>query len=329
MKKQELLHALEVVKPGLANKEIIEQSTSFAFINDRVVTYNDEISISHPVEGLNVTGAVQAQELHKLLTKLKVDDFEIEVTESEILIACGKSKAGMTLHQEIKLPLEEIGKLGKWKTLPVGFIEAVSKTVQSVSKDSSQPILTCIHINENGFVESSDSFRITRCNVCDKFPIGTFLLPASSAQVLLKTKPTKITEGNGWVHFKNEENTILSCRIFEDKFPDTANFLKVEGVSLEFPKTINDILDRASVFNTDSVELLIENNLIKIKGTSDAGWYKETAKVKYDAKEPIKILVNPNLLKNVLNETHIGIHNGNLIKFSADNWQYVAALQKA
>jgi len=50
--KNELKNALEIVKPGLANKEIIDQSTSFAFMNDCIVTYNDEISVSHPVKDI-------------------------------------------------------------------------------------------------------------------------------------------------------------------------------------------------------------------------------------------------------------------------------------
>ena len=44
-----LQKALETVKPGLANKEMIEQATSFAFMKDKVVTYNDEISISYQI----------------------------------------------------------------------------------------------------------------------------------------------------------------------------------------------------------------------------------------------------------------------------------------
>ena len=58
--RQNLQKALEIVKPGLSNKEIIEQTTSFAFIDGKVVTYNDEISICHPVEGLTLEGAVKA-----------------------------------------------------------------------------------------------------------------------------------------------------------------------------------------------------------------------------------------------------------------------------
>ena len=68
----ELLEALEKVKPGLANKELIEQSTSFAFIGDRVVTYNDEISVSHTVKGLeNMRGAIKAKTLYEFLARVK------------------------------------------------------------------------------------------------------------------------------------------------------------------------------------------------------------------------------------------------------------------
>ena len=52
--KTKLQTALEIVKPGLANKEIIEQSTSFAFLKGKVVTYNDEVSISHPLKGIEL-----------------------------------------------------------------------------------------------------------------------------------------------------------------------------------------------------------------------------------------------------------------------------------
>ena len=45
--------ALDVVKPALASKEIIEQTTSFAFINGTVVAYNDEINeLNSNINGL-------------------------------------------------------------------------------------------------------------------------------------------------------------------------------------------------------------------------------------------------------------------------------------
>ena len=96
MKKQDLLTALETVKPGLASKEMIEQSTSFAFMNDRVVTYNDEISLSHPVKDLEIEGAIQAEQLYKLLNKLKKDEIEVEIKGNELLLKSGNTEAGLT-----------------------------------------------------------------------------------------------------------------------------------------------------------------------------------------------------------------------------------------
>ena len=37
MKRQDLLKALTAVRPTLANKELVEQATSFAFMDGRVV----------------------------------------------------------------------------------------------------------------------------------------------------------------------------------------------------------------------------------------------------------------------------------------------------
>ena len=91
VKKENLRNALEIVKPGLSNKELIEQSTSFAFIKGRVVTYNDEISISHPVEDLKNSGAIKAEELYALLSKIKEEEIDIVPQEAEILIKDGVS----------------------------------------------------------------------------------------------------------------------------------------------------------------------------------------------------------------------------------------------
>jgi hypothetical protein len=324
MKKQDLLQALEIVKPGLADHEIIEQSTSFAFINRRIVTYNDEISISHPVEGLNITGAIQAKELYELLHKIKQDEIEISISENEVILKAGKTTAGFILQSDIKLPLEEIGELGKWKDIPEGFIDALQMTVLSVSRDAGSN-LTCIHINEEGFIESSDSYRITRYTLENKIPIKTTLIPAHSVIKVIKLKPTKITKGEGWIHFKTKEDTIISCRIFEDTFPDCTPHLKVIGTEITFPKTINDILSRAGVFSDNQVSVILNKNKINIESKSDSGKFKEIANTEYDG-EFISFMVNPQLLRNILTETQTCIYNGRMLKFKGKNWEYINLL---
>ena len=71
MKKSDILQALTIVKPGLSSKDVIEQANSFAFIDGRIITYNDELSISHPIPGLAIEGAIKADVLYGLLSKIK------------------------------------------------------------------------------------------------------------------------------------------------------------------------------------------------------------------------------------------------------------------
>ena len=113
--KAELQRALEKVKPGLANRELVEQSTSFAFVRDRVITYNDEISISHPVTGLEVCGAVKAQALYEFLNKIRREEIDVEWEENQVVIRAGRAKARL-VRQEVSYPWKKWGKSGSGRS---------------------------------------------------------------------------------------------------------------------------------------------------------------------------------------------------------------------
>lgn len=333
IKKSELKKALEIVKPGLANKELIEQSTSFAFMGDRVVTYNDDISISHPIPGLELTGAVKAEKLYQLLGKLKEEDITIEVSDSEILLKSGRAKAGLTLQAEIKLPLEEEIKYAeKWKKLPEGFIKAVKTSMSSCSKDNSRPVLTCVHIRKNGAIEASDSLRIMKIQLAGENPLENFLLPTSAANTMIGLNPTHIAKGNGWVHFKTKESTILSCRIFADKFPETEKWLKVVGEKITFPKEILGALERANVFAKrdhlldETLAITLETKRLKVRGEAEDGWFEETARITYTG-EPLTFYITPYLIRSILSDTQEGILSSNMLKFEGKDWEYVSLLK--
>ena len=331
--KTELQKALEIVKPGLANKEIIEQSTSFAFINGNVTTYNDEISISHPLTGLKLTGAVKAEELYKLLSKTKGDEIEMEIKDNEIHFTSGKGKAGLTLQAEIKLPLEEIADKEDWQELPDGFAKDVLFVAQACSNDMSRPVLTCVHINPEGHIESSDGFRIIRLEK----QIGveeSILIPATAAVEVAKLKPINISLSKGWAHFQSEEGTVLSCRVFDDKYPAVGKLLNVEGIELLLPKAILEIIERAAVFAKrdhfldEEIQVKIENKKIQIRGESDTGWYEEETNIRYTG-DPVVFAITPYLFQEILKVTQTCILGTNHIKFTGDGWQYVAILRNA
>jgi hypothetical protein len=330
--KLKLQEALEKVKPGLADKASIEQATSFCFLNGRVVTYNDSISLSSPVEGLELTGAIEAEHLYKFLSKIKKDELELEIKGNELILTTGKAKAGLTLQSEITLPLdEELSKKGKWKDLPENFIKYLSFAVPSCSKELSKPVLTCVHV-QGSTIEASDGYRITKCTLKDEMPVNTFLLPSTSALEVVKLQPTKISEGKGWVHFKTEEDTILSCRIFEGEFPEIDAHLVVEGVRLELPNTIDEVLDRAMVFAkrdkvlSESVDISLSKRKLKISAKSDEGWFEESVNIKYE-NEDVKFSITPYLLKGILSETQECVLGKNKLKFQGENWEYITLLR--
>lgn len=328
----QLQTALEIVKPGLASKEVIEQATSFAFMNGRVITYNDEISISHPVDGIDFEGALKADKLYALLKKTKKEEIDISLVKNEVIITGGKSKAGLALQAEITLPLEEVSQRGKWKPLPENFIKFIGFAMPSCSKDMSRPVLTCVHVSKQGFIESCDNFSITKCTLPEELPFEDFLLSATSAVHVVKLNPNKLAEGKGWIHFKNEAGTVISCRIYEEKYPDISQFLFSKGNKVILPQTIESVLDRADIFSggdhilDGSVTISIGENRLKIEARTDDGWYKEEVNLKYDF-DPITFSITPYLLKRILSESAACLISKDKLKFEGEGWLYLTMLR--
>lgn len=331
--KVDLLEALDIVKPGLAAKEIIESSTSFAFLGDRVVTYNDEISISHPVTGLELRGAVKAEQLYALLKKITKEEIEITITDTEAILSSGRLKAGLALHPEIRLPLdEEIAEKGDWQPLPELFVKHMSFAMSSCSSSLSSGVLTCVHVTQEGIIEASDGQRFTHCNLTEEMPVPTFLIPAGSVETMVKLNPTEVAEGNGWVHFKTEAGTILSCRILADNYVNTAKLSKITGTKIDLPKVTNSLLERASVFAKrdhaldESVTITLENNRFKIRAEAEAGWIEEEVNFKYTG-TPVTFNITPYLLRGILAETLSCILGEGALKFEGENWFYITRLR--
>lgn len=331
IKKSELLKALDTVKPGLSNKEMIEQSTSFCFMNKNVVTYNDEISVSCPLD-VDLEGAINATELYAFVNKIGGDEVEMSLNENnELVFKAGKSKAGLRVQSEVTLPLSEIGEVKKFKKLPDGFLKALKFCMGSCSSDMSRPVLTCVHVNETT-VESSDGYRLANFTLSESIPVSKFLLPARICGTVIAFKPTKIAEGEGWIHFKNETNAILSCRVFSEDFPNTAPHLKVKGAELEFPKETKAILEKAMIFSKkdsaldESIKVTFAKGKMEIRSESGTGWFEEKARTNYNG-DAIVFDITPYLLKDILSDTNKATFSDIKLLFAGENWKYLTLLR--
>lgn len=336
IKKEQLIKALEAVKPGLHSKDIVEQATSFAFMDGMVVTFNDMIAVRYPID-LDIEGAVRANELYALLSKIKEKEIDLEVTENELRISGEKFKGGIKLEAEIRLPLEELGEYeDDWEEIPEGFLSAIKLAAPCAATDMSKPVLTCVHI-EGQYVEASDDFRIIRVDMGDDAEDvfeESMELPASAVRSLVRYPVEEFCLSPGWVHFKTEKGSIFSCRTFADDFPDISALLDVEGPEVKFPSNVVELLEKAGIFTKgdtardEEVFFTIKNKKLIIRGEGDYGWFEEETRCPYKGKEEITFAVSPIFLYDILSHLRHCIVGENALKFEGDNYEHTVCLSE-
>lgn len=329
-----LKEILEAVKHGLASKEeSLVGSTSFYFEEGKVHTFNDSVSVSCPIPEIDFQGEVNSVELLGFVSKTgaKMIKLELEQDNKVLVLTSGKAKAGLAVKEESTLPIDSIGKISKWKKLDPEVLAGMSFVKHACGTDFTRPIITCVNVT-NGLIEGTDGFRIASTDLEIELPVDDFLLPASVVPYVVSIKPTHISLGEAWVHFKTANNVVLSCRIFEDAFPDSSAFRKYEGTDVVFPDTILDILSRASIFNASAsgnvAYVIVEVSLNKmiVSSKSDTGWFTEKAKIAYKG-EAISFVVTISLLQEILKETKTAKFKDTLLMFSFGNNRYVTMLR--
>lgn len=334
--KSVLIAALAKVKPGLSSKEFIEQSTSFAFLGDRVVTYNDEVSISHPIEGMDITGAIQAEPLYSLLSKITDDKIKITVNGKELMVKAGAVKAGFALQEEIKLPLEEVDVKKKWKILsnPKALLKGLKFVSFTCSKDVTRPVLTCVNVLQSGELQATDNFRVTTYNT-DPLPVKGFLLPVNALNVLVGYPVRDIAKTSGWVHFRTDDGTILSARTYKEDFPNVNAHMKVKGHALPLPNTLDEMVERSLVVTKSEVlinsvvEIALSDGLLKVSGKADFGWFSEVKKIKYTGTSFI-FIINPLFLIDIAQESEWEAtisKKADRVLFAGKKWEHLLMLQ--
>ena len=332
LNRTELIEALKAVKPGLSSREMVDQSTSFVFTKGGVSTYNGEVAVTHPIEGIgDLEGVVNSASLYGLLEKLSQEKLKVTVKDSELLISAGGARAGLVLESEIRLPLDEVDKKKcKWVKIPENLMKSFKFVLPACSRDLSMPILTCIHCDLSlGSVEASDTIRYCRHDFDSKTG-ESFLLPARTAGQLLAYEFTELAVAESWVHFRAENGMEVSCRRAAGQYPDTSIF-EFKGKGTPLPEQLPEALERAHVFADRSYELSEEVEIELKKGEfilqskGDSGWYKEKLKSTYKGKA-LKFMTHPTFLADACRQGADAKLGDGIMRFDGDGWTYVVAL---
>lgn len=330
--RENLVHQLEAVRPGLSAKEIQEQTSCFAFRDGMVHTYNDELACSFKCD-LKIEGAVPSAPLLTLLSKMMDEEIDIDVEKDELRISGKRTKAGIRMDSKVVLQSINIPK--EWDPLPDDFIEAVKIVRECASKEESKFYATCVHFTDR-FIEATDFIQVIRYRFKKGLPIKkSFLIRKNSINHVATSDMTSMAESKDWVHFRNDGKLYLSCRRYEEDYPSEQieSILSVSGTPFQLPKGLREAVDRVWTFsseNADNDDVFIElrADRLKVKGTGATGWAYDTKKVKYSG-EPVSFGIPPELLMEVTSRYHECEIAPGKLKINGGKYKYVTCLSKA
>ena len=326
--KNKLQKSLQKVQPGLADKDIIEQSTSFIFQDGDLLTYNDVISVRTKLD-LGFNGAVKAEELLKLLARTKLEEVDVSAEKNELILKAKKLSAGIKMTDQILLPIDNISFSDDWEKLPKNFKTGLKLVRFCTSKDMSNPITTHICCRKKKML-ATDTFRITSFKLSSKFS-EDILISYEVANHLISYDFVEYQKENNWLHFRDEDGLIFSCRTISDEFPKVSKLLKMDGIEFVFPKLILDIIERCQVFSSTEFqqdEFLtfdIKRKKISISAKNEGGWIRETSKIDYKG-ESFSFMISPEFLKQIVSEQLHTTVGGNTIKFETDQMVHLIRL---
>ncbi|MDR2170559.1 MAG: hypothetical protein LBP59_10490 [Planctomycetaceae bacterium] len=338
--RSQLLADLELLKPGLTDKEVIEQSDCIAFdgASKWAYTFNENIACFVPLD-LGITGAVVAEPFFKVLSKLTDATVTLEQRESELIIRGDKVEAGIKCDPNLMLPIDILERSASavWRPLPDKFATAVVIVEDCVSQSNDDFQLSSIHITDN-YIESATLHQL--CRVRWDFGIdGSCLVRHGHLRSILKMGVTEYSVTSNWLHFRNIHGLHIDCRrhnVSYDVPVDPIINKKRSGVDVTFPDGLRDSIETAFVFSKENMrgsdEITVtfnpERSQIEMKGEGLYGWFKSKYPVAYSGAS-VTFKVHPKLLLDLLGKFDICTVCEDCILIDDGVMTYITEVKKA
>lgn len=330
LNRKDLLKIFDKIMPGIDKKDSLEGMSHFYFSGTNIITYNDRISIQHPLK-TDFDLFVKATDIYKILSKLKTDDITLVGDKDKLNISCKTMKANLAtvsndeVISRIKNVASSLSKI-KWKKLPTNFISNLILCSYTASTQESDRTLTCVYVNGSDCV-ASDNNRISHAKMEE--PVDELFVKASEIKNLASINPVEYAVSKSWIHFKNSDGCIFSIIKVSGNFPDFLPFFDFEGTEVNLPSDILEGVDIASVLVSDdpAIQFKISKGFCHISVQSEAGTMKFRSKIDYNGKD-VSFTINPDFLKQMMEHSSSITVSNKMAKLHTDdeNFSMVTAL---
>lgn len=345
LEREPLLKALETAKPALATKELIEELLCFWMDGKTLTAYNDaSLGIQVPFVS-ELKGGLRGSILLGMLSHSRAKDVEIELpTEGEALIKAGRTKLKLSLLDAEKA-IWEMPKLGKAKgyKLSKAFLEAMKLVLLSIGNNSAKPDTMGVTVILQGGLQfySTDDKTISWATIkdVDGWPLKPGVrttIPTEFITQLLRIADDKtelfLTEND--VLAKTVDGVRLFARLID--VPSPMNYKKIidesmGGIQLvTIPVRLKLALERATIMleghDEEAVEVEIADDVLRLYAKTAFGELRDSIKLE-EFPKPVKIKVNPAMMKRGLPYTANMGMSGELTVMSGKNFLYLISNQ--
>lgn len=248
-----LLEALNIIKPALAQKPLIEELVHVWFDGKKVMAYNDaEMGIQAPLI-TPFMGGMNGALMIGLLSASRAKEVSVEEIEDGMNLKAGRLKADLSL-----LPLDRIEAVWQFPkinknncfTLSDDLLEAIKFVLVSVGKNTEVPETLGITFYFNKayislYTSNSKTMahaEVDRPKDMQKSVKGRVILPTTFCEMLLRVKgegDIALDVREDCVIAKSEEGVMIYARVIEcpepKPFPDIVSAASTHDDVQEFP----------------------------------------------------------------------------------------------
>lgn len=337
--RQALLSKLESTMPGLADKkDFIESYLHFSFNKDKIVTFNESVAVTAPIE-TDLVCSIPASAFHSLVKKINDETIQMEIKDNQLHIQANKTKAAINIVQDDTIP-KAISAIGiepdsTWFPLPSNFQDAILQCGISVDETQLLPWMTTLNIKGNR-VLSTDSYRISQYlmndTIEDSFHEETHI-PFSSitGAIGIDFKEYFITKN--WFHMRTEDGLTYSAKLVEiEDVPDMEKYFTLTGDDFILPEDSARVIDLVAVLSEDDkksvrwVKIAITTNTVTFKCEKQGvGWVEKELLMEYSGL-PINFYLNPQAAATILKKTRKITVTDKFCIFDHDNFKHIIAL---